>query len=193
MSVPGGGSDAPKLIVLSGSLGSGKTTVAKLLAASFERGVHIESDLFYTFFSHPIAPHLPAAAAQNRAAIAAAVQAARSLCASGYDVVLEGIFGPWFLPVICGELVAAEVDLRYVILRTALEAARSRVRQRGDTTMDEVVSAMHPQFESLGVWESYVLDTTELAPEAVVAGLRVALAEGRYVLRPQQVLCVPAD
>lgn len=56
------------VIVLTGSLGCGKTTVGRLLAQRMNMGVHIETDLFYRFFSHPVPAHLPEADGQNRAA-----------------------------------------------------------------------------------------------------------------------------
>jgi adenylylsulfate kinase-like enzyme len=45
MSPPG---EKPVLI-LTGAPGSGKSTVARLLAAKSERAVHLESDLFFHF------------------------------------------------------------------------------------------------------------------------------------------------
>jgi cytidylate kinase len=171
-----------RIIVLTGTLGSGKTTVAKLLAGMLANGVHVESDVFYRFFSHPIAPHLVAAGKQNEAAIAAACQTARSLCVRGYPVVLEGILGPWFLPLISSELGPEITDRRYIVLRTSIEEALRRVRLRGDGTRDEVVAAMHPQFSSLGDFEQNVVDTTRLRPRDVVDELLAGLSAGRFRL-----------
>lgn len=171
------------LTILTGPLGCGKTTTGSLLAQQLPRGVHIESDLFYGFFSHRIPPHLPQANEQNEAAIASAMQAAQSLCGRQYNVVLEGIFGPWFLPLIRAEIAANRLDVRYVVLRTTLEEACRRVRQRGDAALEDVAKAMHPQFADLGAWESHALDTTRLAPAEVASRLKLQLGAGRYALR----------
>lgn len=170
------------IIILTGTPGSGKTTAGRLLAGMLANGVHVESDVFYRFFCHPIAPHLAAADPQNQAAIAAACQAARALCLRGYAVVLEGVLGPWFLPLVSAELGPMVEDLRYAILRTTLEEARTRVRQRGDATGSDVVDAMHPQFAGLGALEHNVVDTTLLPPAEVAQTLRAGLAAGRFRL-----------
>ena len=171
------------VIVLTGSLGSGKTTVGKLLAERMSNGVHIETDIFYKFFSHPTPPHLPEADSQNRAAIAASCQAGKSLAMHGYNVVLEGILGPWFASFIRNEFEPQITDVRYVVLRTSLEEATRRVRQRGDTSLDEVVSAMHPQFENLGEWENNALDSSHMSAAEVVAQIQVQLAQGAFPIR----------
>lgn len=170
------------IIVLTGSLGSGKTTVGKLLASRLSNGAHIESDVFYTFFSHPIAPHLPEADKQNKAAIAAACKAAKALYQRGYCVVLEGIFGPWALPLISAELATHTADVRYIILRTTLDEAIKRVRGRSGMSLDEVVATMHPQFEQLGEWEGNALETSCLAPTTVVDQLMDLLPKGLFRL-----------
>lgn len=171
------------VIVLTGSLGSGKTTVGRLLAERLNNGVHIETDLFYKFFSHPIEPHLPEADSQNRAAIASSCQAAKSLALHGYDVVIEGILGPWFASLIQSEFEPQITDVRYVILRTSLEQARRRVRQRGDTSIDEVVSAMHPQFQNLGEWEVNVLESSQMSAAEVVQSIQSGLAQRRFSIQ----------
>lgn len=170
------------IIVLTGTLGSGKTTVGRLLAGRLPNGVHIESDVFYRFFSRPIAPHLTEAGKQNEAAIASACQAARSLCLRGYSVVLEGVLGPWFLPLVSSELGPEITDRRYIVLRTSIEEARRRVRHRGDGTGGDVVAAMHPQFSSLGDFEHNVVDTTRVSPGDVAEALLAGLSAGRFRL-----------
>jgi len=170
------------IIVLAGSLGSGKTTVGKLLASRFANGIHIESDVFYTFFSHPVAPHLPEADGQNKAAIAAACQAAKSMHQHGYNVILEGIFGPWNLPLMSKELGAHLVDVRYVVLRTTRDEAIKRVRNRSGASLDEVVATMHPQFEHLGEREGNAVETSNLTTTAVVDHLMDSLPKGMFRL-----------
>ena len=169
--------------VLTGSLGSGKTTVGRLLADGMRDGVHIETDLFYKFLSHPIPPHLPEADGQNQAAIAASCQAAKSLALRGYNVVLEGILGPWFATLIQREFEPEVIDVRYVILRTTLEEAKSRVHQRGDTTIDHVIAAMHPQLQNLGEWEVNVVESTHMSAAEVAQVVQSGLAQGRFSIR----------
>lgn len=171
------------VVVLTGSLGSGKTTVGKLLAERMSNGAHIETDLFYKFFSHPVAPHLPAADAQNRAAIASSCQAAKSLALHGYDVVLEGILGPWFASIVQREFEPQITDVWYVILRTSLEEAKRRVHQRGDTSIDDVVSVMHPQFQNLGEWEGNVLESGQMSVAEVVQSIESGIAQRRFSIR----------
>lgn len=44
-----------------------------------------------------IPPHLPESQAQNQVVMEAMAQAASRLAQAGYDVVVDGIVGPWFL------------------------------------------------------------------------------------------------
>jgi chloramphenicol 3-O-phosphotransferase len=44
------------ITIISGTPGAGKTSLARALAASDARGVHIETDEFFRFLAHPIGP-----------------------------------------------------------------------------------------------------------------------------------------
>lgn len=166
--------------VITGSPGTGKTTVGKLLAERLSDGVHMETDLFYRCFTRPVAPHLPEADRQNQAAIASCCQAAKALVLRGYNVVLEGILGPWFAPLVQQAFGPEVTDVRYVILRASLEEAKRRVRQRGHSGMDHVVEAMHPQFENLGAWEASVLACSHVSATQIVQAIQDGLAQGRF-------------
>jgi hypothetical protein len=152
------------------------------LAQRWPKAVHLQSDLFYGFFGRFIPPHLPAADAQNRAAIAAACQAAQSFCRHGYSVVLDGIFGPWFLPLMCEELGVGVLDVRYVVLRVSLDEALSRVAQRGDGVAPEMVSQMHAAFADLGALSTHALDVSGLDRDQALEHLSVALDAADFCL-----------
>ena len=88
----------PSLTIVSGAPGTGKTTVAALLARGTPRGVHIPSDVFYGFPAHPIPPSRPEAHEQNTTIITAMTHAAATFAARGHDVFLDGIVGPTVRP-----------------------------------------------------------------------------------------------
>ena len=76
--------------------------------------------------------------------ITAYCEAARAFAEGGYAVFLEGVLGPWFLPL--SLRVLGEVD--YVLLHTTLENAQKRVADRDlQEVSPEVVAKMHSQFE----------------------------------------------
>ncbi len=170
------------ITIVTGSPGAGKTTFSAHAAEAEPRGLHLPADVFYTFPAHPIAPTLPEAHAQNTAIIAAVSHAAATFAARGYEVFLDGIFGPWFLPVVAAELAPTGIRVEYVVLRTSLDEAVRRATTRADPGPEEVVRQMHAEFEDLGAYASNALDTTHLGVEMLVVEFARRRAAGDFVL-----------
>jgi len=170
------------ITIVTGSPGAGKTTLSGHAAKAHPRGVHLVSDVFYTFPAHPISPVLPESREQNAAVIAAATRAAAAFAWRGYAVFLDGIVGPWFLPVVAGELTSTDIRVEYVVLRVGLAEAVRRATTRAQPGPEAVVRQMHAAFEDLGPYASHVLDTTDLTSEETVAEFARRRAAGVFVL-----------
>lgn len=155
------------MTIVSGSPGTGKTTIARELAKEAPTGVHIESDEFYFFIANLIAPSSPEANRQNETVITAVARAAGAYASGGYDVFFDGVLGPWLLPVFVAA--AGELPIDYIVLRTTLEDSLERVSNRDAPGIDEVVRKMHGQFADLGLLEHHVVDTHGLTVEHVLA------------------------
>jgi len=156
------------LSIITGAPGAGKTLLAKRLAADAERGAHIPGDLFFTFISRLIEPTDPESHDQNTAIVLAMAAAAATLVAGGYDVYLDAVVGPWFLPVVANQLLGLHVPIVYVILRVPLDEALRRAKQRDVTFDDKIVRKLHPQFEDVGPYEKHVIEISGLTPDEVL-------------------------
>ena len=155
------------LSIITGTPGAGKSLLAKRLAAEAERGVHIPGDLFFTFISRLIEPTDPESHDQNTAIVLAMTAAAATLVARGYNVYLDAVIGPWFLPVVAKQLLGLQVPIVYVILRVPMEEALRRAKRRDASFDDKIVRKLHPQFEDVGPYEKHVIDIDGLTPEEV--------------------------
>jgi len=140
--------------------------------------VHIPSDVFYTFPTHPLPPHLPASHEQNTTIIAAMVRTAITFAIRGHDVYLDGIVGPWFLPVVVAELTATHVEGHYIVLQAPIETTLARTQQRQDGSDNAVVRQMHSAFATLGVYEAHAIDTIDRTPDLVAAEITRRRAAG---------------
>ena len=89
-----------RIIIITGSPGTGKTATSAIVAreSSMEKSVHMHTDDFYHYLSKgAIPPYLPESNEQNLFVIEAFIEAAKRYVRGGYDVIVDGIIGPWFL------------------------------------------------------------------------------------------------
>lgn len=170
------------ILIVSGSPGSGKTTLSAALANAAPRGLHLASDSFYRFPTHLVDPTTPESHAQNETIMRALARAAGVFAEGGYDVFLDGVIGPWFLPVLTGELRETDCPLEYVVLRTRLEVAVARIRGRDRPGASSRVRHMHRAFADLGDLEAHALDTTGVSEAETLARLARRRAAGEFVL-----------
>lgn len=93
--------DDPRIIVVTGIMGAGKSTVSRMLAACFERGAHVEADILQSMIvsgdawatetSRPGEPLKPETARQLRLRLRNACVVARNLQHDGFTVVIDDI------------------------------------------------------------------------------------------------------
>jgi cytidylate kinase len=170
------------ITIVSGCPGSGKTTLARTLAERSDEGLHLVSDDFYRYPGRPIAPTEPESKHQNETILRAVARAANAFRDGGYDVYVDGVIGPWMLPVICAELPDSE-SLAYVVLRADLGLALSRVREREGAGASAAVEQMHRALSELGDLAGCELETSGRSPAEVQREFDRRAACGELLLR----------
>ncbi|WP_330688207.1 AAA family ATPase [Blautia marasmi] len=117
-----------RIVIITGAPGTGKTTTASMTAkeSSLEKSVHMHTDDFYHYLSKgAIPPHLPGSNGQNVIVMEAFLEAAKHYVRGGYDVIVDGIIGPWFLEPWL-KAVQDGYEVHYIILRANKEETMKR-------------------------------------------------------------------
>ena len=159
------------VVLLTGPSAAGKTTVARLLAERFERGVHLEGDLFRRAIVRGRVEMTPGAEddqlAQLELRYRIAAAAADAYAAAGFTVVHEDV--------VAGPLLARHARETTIVLLPSLETlerrAAARAQAYGAFTPAELHRLFSEQTPRVGTW----IDTTAQAPEETVDAILAQL------------------
>jgi cytidylate kinase len=169
------------ITIISGCPGTGKTTLSRALAQAEPAGLHLISDTFYHFPAHPLDPTTPESHAQNTTILTAIGRAAAAFVEGGYEVFLDGVVGPWFLPTLLREW-HAETRVEYVILQATLAEELARVLWRDGPATRQRVSAMHEAFAKVEGYARHCINTTARSAQAVHAEFLRRRGGGEFLL-----------
>ena len=157
-------------LLVTGPPGAGKSSVAAWLVDAFDRSALVTGDSFFAFLRRgAVQPWLSEARAQNETVTRAAGAATGALVAGGYDVVYDGVVGPWFLDEFMAG--AGLTTLRYVVLLPTVEVCVRRVAERtGHGFGDEAATRhMHEQFAAAAIEPRHVIDASAAGVEEIGA------------------------
>jgi hypothetical protein len=145
--------------------------VARLVAARFERAVHLESDEFFHFIrSGYVEPWKTGSHEQNEVVIRIYGDAARGYAEAGYFTIIDGVILPWSLyDRFRDRLRKAGLEVATAKLRPSLAACTSRAEQRASRLHladPAVIERLWHEFSDLGGVERSVIDNSALDPHA---------------------------
>jgi predicted kinase len=176
------------VIVVSGPGGVGKSTVSGLIAAEFDRSVHLNTDDFMaSVVSGWVDPNLPAAEQQNEAVGAAFAVSAMSFAEGGYTTVVDGYLFPDGVSGLAAACTERGLSCHYVVLTADLDTCWARASGRGEGRWSlefQPFAATHEKFGGLDVDARHLVEATG-SPESVRDAVLSAFRAGRLVASEQ--------
>jgi predicted kinase len=165
------------VVMLSGPIGAGKTTVAReLVKISPAPLSYIEGDTFWSIFAKPDdKPQRERFRLLMRSVTAAAIPLARS----GYEVLLDFSFPPDFLDT--ARKILKEIPLDFVVLRPSLAVCKQRAAARPEGKIADY-SAYRDFYAMFEGRSNHEVGDVEANPACIARRIRDGLDQGIFRL-----------
>jgi hypothetical protein len=166
------------IVILTGPIGAGKTTVAgELVGLLSDPVVSIEGGVFWTFLVQ-IHPRQSSAKA-FRMIMTSMFVAALPFALNGYKVILDFSIPPWFLPI--AEKIAAkrQLSIDYVMLLPPQPvcAKRASERSEGKIALESYDKEFYQTFVEM---EGHKVENPERTPAELAVQIMRGLEEGKF-------------
>ena len=166
------------IILLSGPVGAGKTTVARALVASSPVPVaFIEGDTFWSFIAKS-----GAGQGRNknfRMIMTAMTAAALPYALFGYEVIVDFSIPPWFLDTARKVVKSKDVPLDYVVLRPSETVCAARAAARAEGTITDYAH-YRDLYSSFDEADRYTIKDDAGGAAVVAARIRDGLNAGTF-------------
>jgi chloramphenicol 3-O-phosphotransferase len=179
--------EAPAVVLVTGVMASGKSTVAAGLAARLPRAAHVRGDVFRRMIVSGRQEMLPGATAESAAEAAAQLRLRHRLSAAVADMYADDGWTAVVQDIVIGPELAEYVarvrtrPLHVVVLAPSRQAvaAREEARPKAGYAAGWTVAALdrilRTETPRLGLW----LDTSEQTPEETVDAVLSGLPDAR--------------
>ncbi|MBB3110150.1 putative kinase [Paenibacillus phyllosphaerae] len=175
--------DSPGIILITGIMASGKSTVAQLLAERFPKSVHVRGDLFRRMIVNDRKEVEPDAGSdelnQLRLRYRLAAQSAEMYVQAGFTVIVQDVvIGPMLNDFI-SYIRSRPFYIVALCPNTATVAAREAGRSKqgyGAWTVEALDRVLRDETPQIGLW----LDSSELTAEQTVDLIVSRLQEGEF-------------
>jgi predicted kinase len=176
----------PNVLIVTGVMAAGKTTVAQAIAERLPRSVHVKGDVFRRMIvggrAEPEPQNMVEAESQLALRYEIAATVAARYARAGFCVILQDVILGQHLARMAEAL--SEFDCGIVVLSPSISAIETRERTRAKKgyrgwTPGELVRALEAETPRLGLW----LDTTDLSVEDTVNAIFANADETRLKAR----------
>jgi chloramphenicol 3-O-phosphotransferase len=166
------------IVVISGPVGAGKTTVAKaLLGTLASPSAYIEGDVFWSFLTRP--PPGRGRPRNFQTIMRAMFRAAAAIASDDYTVVLDFSMPPTWVKAASARL--DETATHYVELRPALSVCQARSAARAEGRIADY-GAYADFYDAFDADERFVIRNDAASSEDVAEEIRAGLAQDRFRL-----------
>ncbi len=172
-------SGSGQLVILSGPVAAGKTTVAKeLVKLATKPTAYIEGDEFWKFIAKP-PPNTPRQM-MFRTIVRSMFAASMPFVNDGYEAILDFTVPPFMLEAVRARLKGQPFD--YVVIKPSIETCVSRAASRPEGTITDYTE-YREFYDLFAGYEEYTINNDDTDPASLAAIIRKDLNEDFFRIK----------